>query len=178
MWPVDVREARHWFRIEDVDQRINSPYWQPGPLGFAAICLVGVAYAVNALVTLQVGTEPWWVGVMALGLILPSFVFIEGGWLWIQREVDLADGTIRVSRWLTVLRGRRGPSIPLDARTRIAIVTDSGRWLRIERDGVVTVNATLLYWDASKLRALLDALHDKGVEISKPWDGGYPPWAT
>ena len=142
---------------------------------FAVICAIGVAYSIGGLAGSAVGTQPWWVGILGLGLLVPVFLFIDGGWLWIQRQVEIADGTISVTRWLDVLRGRQGPAIPLDASTTVSIVTDGRRQLRIERLGVVAVDCTLLYWPPHAVRALLDAFRSAGIEVGKSWTGDYPP---
>jgi hypothetical protein len=161
-----------------VSQRINPPHWQPGPLAFAVLGVVGFAYAGYALAISTVGTNPWWAAITMLALMVPIFVFILGGWLWIQRQVEIADGRITVTRWLNVLRGRTARPIPLDGRTRIAIVTNGGRQLQIEREGTLEVNCTLLYWGPSALRTLLDSFRMAGIEISTSWEGEYPPWAN
>src|SRR5207244_10808974 len=65
--------------------RINPPHPQPGPIAFAVVCAFGGLVAVRGMLQLRIGTEPWWVSLLAIAMLIPALVFIEGGWLWIQR---------------------------------------------------------------------------------------------
>ena len=158
-----------------MDIRINPPHLQPGPVGFAFICVWGVALAVRGLTQARLGSEPWWVGVALLAIVLPAFAFIDGGWLWIQREIDFSDGTIVVRRWIEVLAGRAGRAIPIDRETRSSITLENVRSLRIERLGRTETRLTLGYWEPRRIRALVDALQTHGVRLDQYWIGVYPP---
>jgi hypothetical protein len=152
---------------------VNAPHLQPGPVAFVVVCSVGVGLAVRGLVTLRIGTEQWWVGVMALAIVLPALAFIEGGWLWIQREVAFSDGAIVVRRWIEVLRGKPGRVIPLDGEVRARTTMENIRSLRIEHDGRLEVRFTLGYWEPKRVRELVDALSANGVVVSEHGDGDY-----
>lgn len=115
---------------------------------------------------MRVGSGPWSVGAMAVVLLLGAFGFILGGWLWIQREVDISDGTIVVRRWIDILRGRPGIAIPVDPATRTSITSENVRSLRIERNGVAEARLTLGYWEPKRIDELTDALRAHGVEFS------------
>lgn len=177
----DVRyltSSRIGWADPEVSERVNRPHWQPGPLVFAALVVVGFLYAIGGLLTTRAGTEGWWVNIVAIAMFVPAAAFIEGGWLWVQRQVEIGGGTIVVTRWLDVLRGRRGRPVALDHDAHVAIVTEAGRQLRIERNGITEVNCTLLYWNPSAVRQLLDAFRSANVEVAKTWAGDYPPWAS
>jgi len=115
------------------------------------------------------------VSLLAIAMLIPALVFIEGGWLWIQRELTFSDGRIVVRRWVEVLRDRPGHVIPIDPRTRVSIVPRNGRSLLIERDGRVEALLTLGYWEPKRIRELVDALRAHAVELDQSWVGAYPP---
>jgi hypothetical protein len=127
------------------------------------------------MLQVRIGTEPWWVGVLLMALLVPAFAFIEGGWLWVQRELAFSDGTIVVRRWVEVLRGSPGRVIPINPQTRASIVPKNGRSLLIEGDGRVEALLTLGYWERKRIRELIDALRAHGVELDHSWVGEYPP---
>jgi hypothetical protein len=89
-----------------MNTRVSPPHPQPGPVALAVVCIFGIALAVRGLLTVRIGNGPWSVGAMALFILIVAFAFIEVGWLWIQREVDISDGAILVRRWIEILRGR------------------------------------------------------------------------
>jgi hypothetical protein len=155
--------------------RVNPPHPQSGPIVFVVLCAYGVFLAVREMLEVQIGTEPWWVGVVLIAILIPAFVVIDGGWLWVQRELTFSEGTIVVRRWIEVLRGRPGQAIPIDAQTRASIVPRNGRSLRIERDGHVETLLTLGYWEPRRIRELVDALRAHAVELDQSWGGAYPP---
>ena len=155
--------------------RVNPPHPQSGPIAFVVLCAFGVFVAVREMLQVRTGTEPWWVGVVLMAMLIPAFVVIDGGWLWVQRELTFSEGTIVVRRWIEVLRGRPGHVIPIDARTRASIVPRNGRSLRIERDGQVESLLTLGYWEPRRTRELVDALRAHGVELDQSLGGDSPP---
>ena len=157
--------------------RINPPHPQSGPVAFLVVCLYGVGVAVSGLLALPVGTEQWWVGVMLLVSALAAGTFIDGGWLWIQREVGFADDRLIVRRWTDISLGRPGRTFPLDGGTRSAITLENVRSLRLERDGVPGVRLTLGYWEPKRVRQLIDALRAAHVPLDGYWVGEYPPWS-
>lgn len=159
-------------------KRINSPHPQSGPVLFAALCALGSAFALGGLLSLEVGSEPWLAGVLGLVIILAGFLVIEIGWLWIQREIRLAEDAIVVRRWIEVLTGREGRRIPIDAGTRISITLENLRSIRIERNGESEGVVTLGYWEQRQVRKLVDALRDLGALHAKYWKGEYPPDLT
>ena len=114
--------------------RINPPHPQPGPIAFAVVCAFGGLVAVRGMLQLRIGTEPWWVSLLAIAMLIPALVFIEGGWLWIQRELTFSDGRIVVRRWVEVLRDRPGHVIPIDPRTR-GVHRPKERALPVDRAG-------------------------------------------
>ncbi len=142
---------------------------------FALVCAIGSAFAFGGLLSLPIGTEPWRAAVLGLAIIVSGFAMIEGGWLWIQREVDLSAETIVVRRWSEVLRALPGSAIPLGEGTHVSITLESVRSLRVERDGVKEVVLTLGYWEPRRVRELIEALRAKGVPFTQYWDGEYPP---
>lgn len=155
--------------------RINPPHPQAGPILFAVVCVVGIVIAIVRGLDYRIGTDPWWASVLLLAIVLVGFAFIEGGWLWIQREVTVADGRIVVRRWLGALRGQSGRAIPLEDGTRVSITLENLRSLRIERNGVTEAVLTLGYWEPSHVRNLIDALRANGVPFAQYWVGAYPP---
>ena len=155
--------------------RINPPHPQPGPIAFAVVCAFGGLVAVRGMLQLRIGTEPWWVSLLAIAMLIPALVFIEGGWLWIQRELTFSDGRIVVRRWVEVLRDRPGHVIPIDPRTRVSIAPRNGRSLLIKRDGRVEALLTVGYWEPKRIRELVDALRAHAVELDQSWVGAYPP---
>lgn len=158
-----------------MNTRVNPPYPQPGPVLFAVACVVGSAFAIRGLLTLPIGTEPWLVAAVAQLIILGGFAFIELGWLWIQREVDISDGSIVVRRWIEVVRGRPGRAIPLGDRTRTSITLENVCSFQVEHDSVVEARITLGYWELHRIRELVDALRANRVPLAQYWDGEYPP---
>jgi len=156
-------------------QIVNPPHSQAGPILFAVVCAVGSAFTIRGLITLPIGTEPWLVGALAQLIILVGFVFIELGWLWIQREVTISDGRVVVRRWLDAVRGRPGREIPLGPGVRTSITLENVRSLRIERDGETETVLTLGYWERSSVRDLIDGLRATEVPFAQYWIGEYPP---
>jgi hypothetical protein len=159
----------------EMKTRVNPPHPQAGPIGFAVLCAFGIVVAVRGMLQVRIGTEPWWVSVLLMVMVVAGFVFIDGGWVWVQRELTFSDGTIVVRRWFEVLRGRPGRVIPVDPRTRAAIVPRNGRSLRIERDGRVEALLTIGYWERKRIRELVDALRAHAIELDQSWGGDYPP---
>lgn len=155
--------------------RVNEPHPQEGPILLALISAVGLFFVIRGLVTLPIGTEPWRVGVWGLLIVVGGLVFIEGGWLWIQREVTFSDGTIVVRRWIEAIRGKPGRALPLDDDTRISITLENIQSLRIERNGKAEAVMTLGYWEPHRIRQLIDALRAHAVPFAQHWDGDYPP---
>jgi hypothetical protein len=147
------------------DARVNAPYPQPGPVAFAGIVVFGVAIVIKGLLTLRVGTEPWWTGFLGLAIILPGLVFIDGGWLWIQREVAFTGDRVVVRRWSEVLRRRPGIVIPLDGRVAAYTSPRNIRSLRIDHDGRPMVVFTLGYWDPRRVDQLLAAFSAHGIAV-------------
>jgi hypothetical protein len=158
-----------------VKTRINPPHPQAGPIAFIVLCAYGAFVAVRGMLQVRIGTEPWWVGVLLMALLVPAFVFIEGGWLWVQRELVFSEGAIVVRRWVDVLRDRPGRVITIDPWTRASIVPKNGRSLLIEGDGRVEALLTLGYWERKRIRELIDALRAHGIELDHSWVGEYPP---
>lgn len=154
--------------------RVNPPHPQDGPVLLALLCVVGSVFAIRGLVTLPIGTEPWLVGAMAQAIIVAGLAFIIGGWLWIQREVAFADGSIVVRRWIEAIRSRPGRQIPLGDDTRISITLENIQSLRVERGGKAEAVMTLGYWEPDRIRQLIDALRANGVPFAQHWDGDYP----
>ena len=58
--------------------RINPPHPQPGPIAFAVVCAFGGLVAVRGMLQLRIGTEPWWVSLLAIAMLIPALVFIGG----------------------------------------------------------------------------------------------------
>lgn len=156
-------------------KRVNPPAPQLGPIAFAGVCFVGVAYSLPLLLSMRYGSQPWQVGLLLLVTVLAGFAFIVGGWLAIQREVDFVDGQMTIRRWIEVVSGRPGETYPLDGRTTAAIVLQNVRSLFISRDGVVVNKLTLGYWQARPIRDLVDALRANDVALDGYWEGEYPP---
>lgn len=154
---------------------INHPHPQPGPVAFIGICAFGVLIVVRGMLSLPVGNEPWWTGVFGLFIIVPAFVFIIGGWLWVQRELTFEPDAILVRRWLEVLTGRTGRVMPLDAGTRTAIVLENVRSLRIEHDGYARIQLTLGYWDLRQIRRLVEVIRARNLPLDQYWVGDLPP---
>jgi hypothetical protein len=144
-------------------------------MAFLAIVAFGVFVAIRGMLTLRVGTEPWWTGVAGIALFAGTLAFVDGGWLWIQREVAFADGTLVIRRWIEVLSGRSGQVYPLDGRTTASINLENVRSLYIHRDGAVVNRLTLGYWAPKRIRQLVDALRANGVQLDGYWEGEYPP---
>ena len=155
--------------------RVNPPHPQDGPVLFTLVCVVGSAFAIRGLLTLPIGTEQWLVGAMALLIVLGGFAFIVGGWLWIQREVAVADGRIVVRRWIEVIRSRPGRVIPLADGTRTSITLENVATFQVERNGVIEAHLTLGYWELPRIRELIDVLRANGVPLAQYWEGEYPP---
>lgn len=153
--------------------RVNPPHAQLGPLLFAAVCAFGTITIFGGLITLPFGSEPWLAGLFGLAIILPGFLIIELGWLWIQREVTFSDDHIVIRRWLDAIRGGHGHRISMDG-TRASITLDNVRSLRIERDDA-KVELTLGYWEPGSVRKLIDELRSRGVPFTHYWIGTYPP---
>lgn len=154
--------------------RVNPPKGQPGPLAFAGVCIFGVFVIVRGMLTVGVGSEPWWTGVFLLLVVLGGFTFIIGGWLTIQREVDFGPQRIIVRRWLEILTGRPGRIIPVDASTRAAIVLENVRSLRLEHPDVAPVTMTLGDWDLRVIRQLVEVLHGRTIPLDQYWEGLLP----
>lgn len=150
-----------------MNARVNQAHPQPGPVAFAAVCIVGVGIVVRGLMTLRFGTEQWWTGVVGLAVILPAFAFIEGGWMWIQREVAFSGGAIVIRRWIEVLLNRPGHVVPLDGRVHATTTKQNIRSLRIEHDGRLEVRFTLGYWEPSRVQELFDTFSANGVAVSQ-----------
>jgi hypothetical protein len=155
--------------------QVNPPHPQAGPIGFVVLCAFGIVVAVREMLQVRIGTEPWWVGVMLIAIVIPAFVFIDGGWLWVQRELTVSDDTIVVRRWSEVLRGRPGREIRHDPGTRASIIPRAGRSLQIEHDGRIAALLTLGYWERKRIRELVDALRAHAVQLDQSWVGDYPP---
>jgi len=66
-------------------------------VALAVVCIFGIALAGRGLLTVRIGNGPWSVDAMAPFILIVAFAFIEVGWLWIQREVDISDGAILVA---------------------------------------------------------------------------------
>lgn len=158
--------------------RVNPPHPQDGPVLFVLMCVVGIVLAVQKFQEFRIGTDPWWAAVLLVVIVLASFAFIIGGWLWIQREVAFSEGQIVVRRWTEAIRGRPGRVIPLGDETRTSITLENVRSLRIERNGATEAVLTLGYWELPQIRELIDALRANGVPYSQYWDGEYPPGVT
>jgi hypothetical protein len=124
---------------------------------------------------LPIGTEPWLVAALGQLIILAGFLFIELGWLWIQREITVSDGRMVIRRWIDAFLSRPGQEIPLGPGVRIAITLENIRSLRIERDGVREAILTLGYWERSSVRDLIDVLRANGLPFAQYWIGEYPP---
>ena len=154
---------------------VNPPHLQDGPILFAVLCAFGSVVVVQGLLTLPVGSEPWMAGALGLLIIVTGFLFIDLGWLWIQREVTIADGNIVVRRWIEAIRGQQGRVIPLGQETRAAITLDNVRSLRIERRGIAEAAFTLGYWEPPRVRQLIEALRTNNVSLGQYWVGEYPP---
>jgi hypothetical protein len=142
---------------------------------FAVVGAVGSAFTIRGLITLPIGTEPWLAAALGLLIILAGLVFIELGWLWIQREITIADGRMVVRRWIDAVRGRPGREIPLGPGVRTSITLENVRSLRIERNDVTEAVLTLGYWERSSVRDLIDGLRANGVPFVQYWTGAYPP---
>jgi hypothetical protein len=155
--------------------RINPLHPQDGPVLFAFVCVVGTVLALGRSLSYRIGTDPWWASVLAVAIVVVGFVSIVGGWLWIQREVAFADGTIVVRRWIDALRGRPGQAIPVGDETRVAITLENVRSLRIERNGRPEAVLTLGYWEPGRIRELVDAMRAHRIPFAQYWDGEYPP---
>ena len=156
-------------------KRVNPPHPQEGPVLFALVCVVGIALAVGRGLGYRIGTDPWWAAVLGAVILVASFAFIDGGWLWIQREVTFSNGTIVVRRWIEAMRGKPGRTMPLDDDTRISITLENIQTLRIERNGKAEVVMTLGYWEPPRIRQLIDALRAHRVPFAQHWEGEYPP---
>ena len=155
--------------------RVNPPKGQMGPLAFIGVCALGTILALRVMLSMHVGSDPWWAGAFLLLVVIGGFTFIIGGWLAIQREVDFGPDQIVVRRWLEVLAGRPGRVIPFDGATRSAIILKNIRSLRLEHPDVTPVTMTLGYWDLRVIRQLVEVLHARGVRLDQYWDGVYPP---
>lgn len=155
--------------------KVNPPHAQAGPVLFAAVCAVGSAFTLVGLFTLPFGSEPWLVGAIGQLVFIGGFVLIEGGRLWIQREVAFSDDRIVIRRWIDAIRGRSGRMIPLGDETRASITLENLRSLRIERNGVTETVLTLGYWEPSHVRNLIDAFRAYEVPFAHYWVGAYPP---
>ena len=144
-------------------------------MAFIGVCFAGSFLATRGIFSLRFGSEQWWTGVLLLLVMIGGFTFIIGGWLSIQREVDFGPDRIVVRRWLEVLSGRPGRSIPFDSATRSAIILKNIRSLRLEHPDVPPVTMTLGYWDLRIIRQLVEVLHARGIPLDQYWDGVYPP---
>jgi hypothetical protein len=118
------------------------------------------------MMQVALGSEPWWVGFAFIGMDVAAFAFIEGVWLYAQREVAFVDGRIVVRRWLEVLFGAPGTSISLDSRTRSVVTIEHGRRLEIERDGVAVVSMQLAYWEKDALVELVNQFRLRGAALT------------
>jgi hypothetical protein len=154
--------------------RVNQPHLQPGPAILAVMALIGVAAAIRGLATLRFGSEPWWVGVLGLAVIIPGLLALEGGWLWIQREVAFTTHDLTVRRWTEVLRGRPGRAFVIEPGLRVAVTHENILTVSIERDGQVGVKFTLGYWEHSRIEALLDACDASGIVVTRDPTAGGP----
>lgn len=155
--------------------RVNPPHPQEGPVLFALIGVFGIGLAVLKFQEFVAGTDPWWAAALLLVIVLVGLAFIEGGWLWIQREVTFSDGTIVVRRWIEAIRGKPGHTLPLADDIRISITLENIQSLRIERNGKAEAVMTLGYWEPPRIRQLIDALRAHGIPFAQYWVGDYPP---
>ncbi len=155
--------------------RVNPPAPQPGPILFVVVCVAGVVVAVRGMATLRVGTEQWWVGFLVVVMAAFAFLFIDGGWLYIQRELTFSDDTVVVRRWIEVLLQRPGVVLALDGRTQAEFTLENIASLRLTRDGVPVTRLTLGYWPRPRIRELFVELRARGVAIKQYWVGEYPP---
>lgn len=155
--------------------RINPPQPQSGPILFAVVGVIGSVFAIGGMVSLPVGSEPWLAGALGQLILLGGFAIIEGGWLWIQREVVISQDGIVIRRWIEAIRGQPGRAIPLGDEIHASITLENVRSLRIERKGTTEAVLTLGYWEPSHVRKLVDALRANGVPLTQYWVGSYPP---
>lgn len=154
--------------------RVNRPHWQPGPLAWAVVTAVSIILLLRHMLDFPVGSEPWWGGLVMVGMAVLAFAFIEGVWLYAQREVAFADGRILVRRWMEMILGRPGVEVPIDPGTRSTITLEGGRRLRIERGDTIVVSMQLMYWPVDTVVELVGAFRSHGAELATPWDGGVP----
>ena len=144
----------------------DPPHPQPGPIAFLVVCVLGMVAALRGVLTLRIGTEQWWVGVLGLAVVLIGFVVIEGGWVAIQREVAFLEDRIVVRRWIEILIGRPGRVVPLDGRVRAWTTSKNVRTLWIRHDTDPEVAFTIGYWEASRVAQLLVAFSARGIVVS------------
>ena len=149
-----------------MNARINSPHWQPGPFVWVLVSAFGCLVAVRGMMQVAFGSEPWWVGFAFVGMDVAAFAFIEGIWLYAQREVPFVDGRIVVRRWIEVLLRSPGTDIPLDSRTRSVITMQNGRRLKIERDGAVVVSMQLVLWERDEVAELASTFGQHGAALA------------
>jgi hypothetical protein len=123
----------HWCHLE-VTSPINPFRPQSGPVAFGVVCIYGVFVAARQLAETRVVTEPWWVGVILLAMVVCGFAFVEGLWLYAQREVTFTNESLMVRRWIAVVLDRPGRELALAELARSVVSIDGGR-LRIERGG-------------------------------------------
>jgi hypothetical protein len=148
--------------------RINKSHWQPGPLAIGAVGLYGVYTALDDMSHVETDSGGWWIGVAVVILATAGVTAVLLLWLWGQREVGLDSDRILVRRWLEVTLRRPGVSVPIDAGTRVAVVKDGSRRLRIERDGERVVDMQVWYWSKGSLELLIEAMRDRGIEVDAP----------
>ena len=149
-----------------MNARINSPHWQPGPFVWVLVAAFGCLVALRGMMQVAFGSEQWWVGFVFIGVDVAAFAFIEGIWLYAQREVAFADGRIVVRRWIEVLLRLPGTEIPLDATTRSVITMQDGRRLKIERDGAVVVSMQLVLWERDTVAELSSTFAQHGAALA------------
>jgi hypothetical protein len=109
-----------------------------------------------------------------LTIIATSLVVILGGWLWIQREVNISPQGVLVTRWIDRLRSRPGRWIPAEG-TECLITLDNIRTLYVVHQGTKVLGVTLAYWEPSEIRELIDGIRASGIPLWHYWHGEYPP---
>lgn len=154
--------------------RVNAPHWQSGPLAWALVSGVLTLLVLTQTLRSQVGSERWWGGLLLVGCGLFAFAFVEGIWLYAQREVAFSGGRIVIRRWAETLVGRPGVEVPLDTETKCTITRERGRHLTIERGNTIAVSMQLVYWEVDTVVELVAAFRQFGAEIATPWNGDHP----
>jgi Zn-dependent protease with chaperone function len=164
-----VEVSRLLEALKPVDRRqdaetINPPRLTPGIVGWVLIGLIGVPYFLQRLAT--AGNN--------FGNVLQIAIVAGGLWLlfplvypWLQREVVLDRGGMRIRPWLWRWLDREARRLAWVRLSWSDSTTLTVRWERILTlsDGSRSVHLWAEIWPRRELAKLVDALRDRGAAV-------------